>query len=176
SLDDGGLFAIELKEIVPPTLKPLDQVRDEVIAAWTLDATRKAVAARADAIIAKVAAGDALGTTGVSFIAEAAIVRDHFVEDFPKDAIADMFKAAKGTTIRVDATEGDPMALILTVTDILPPDPADADLNQGKITFAEQGDQQLQTDILRAWSAAVQAKAGVRVDQATLDAFLNQYN
>ena len=176
TLDDGGVFALELEEIIPPTLKPLAEVRDQVVTAWTLDTTRKAVADRAAALIARLASGEAGDSLGVTFIAEDPITREHFVEDFPANAITELFKMENGTTAQVDATEGDPMSLILTLTDVLPPDPNDASLNDGKVAFAQQGDQQFQTDILRAWAAAVQGKAGVRVDQATLDAILNQYN
>ncbi|MCB1350789.1 MAG: SurA N-terminal domain-containing protein, partial [Maritimibacter sp.] len=34
-LADGGLFALRLDAIVPPTLQPLDDVRDEAVAGWT---------------------------------------------------------------------------------------------------------------------------------------------
>ena len=33
-LDDGGVFALRLDEVVPPTLKPFDEVRDEVAEDW----------------------------------------------------------------------------------------------------------------------------------------------
>ncbi|WP_272858065.1 SurA N-terminal domain-containing protein [Paracoccus stylophorae] len=33
-LDDGGVFALRLDSIVPPTLKPFDEVRDQVAADW----------------------------------------------------------------------------------------------------------------------------------------------
>ncbi|TJZ94266.1 peptidylprolyl isomerase [Paracoccus gahaiensis] len=33
-LADGGVFALRLDELVPPTLRPFDEVRDEVLADW----------------------------------------------------------------------------------------------------------------------------------------------
>ena len=40
-LDDGGVFAIRLNQIVSPALKPLDEVRDEVEADWRANETHR---------------------------------------------------------------------------------------------------------------------------------------
>ena len=174
-LDDGGLFALDLVEIVPPTLQPLDAVRDEVIAAWTDDATRKAVAALAEAKIAALKAGESAETLGLTLIAEEPIQRDHFFEDFPEGAIAELFKLEPDAMTHVDAETGEPMSLILHVTEILPPDPEDAELIARKVSFEETARQGLELDILQTWNAALQRNATVQIDQTTIDAVLNQY-
>ena len=56
-LEDGGLVALRLDEIVPAAPIPFDEVRDEVAAAWRADALAKALSARAIEIKAAVEGG-----------------------------------------------------------------------------------------------------------------------
>ena len=46
-LDDGGIVTLTVDEVTPPALRPLDEVRDEVIASWTLTATEDALRSQA---------------------------------------------------------------------------------------------------------------------------------
>ncbi|MGL4280342.1 MAG: SurA N-terminal domain-containing protein, partial [Albidovulum sp.] len=43
ALDDGGVFALRLDGIDPPALRPLDEVRDQVVADWTKAETQAAL-------------------------------------------------------------------------------------------------------------------------------------
>lgn len=52
-LSDGGLFALRLDEVVDAQLQPLEQVRDEVIAAWTTQATLQALRKKGEALLAR---------------------------------------------------------------------------------------------------------------------------
>lgn len=52
-LSDGGLFALRLDEVVDAQLQPLEQVRDEVIAAWTTQATLQALLKKGEALLAR---------------------------------------------------------------------------------------------------------------------------
>lgn len=47
-LDDGGLFILQLDEIVPPSLIPLDEVRDRVAEDWKASETHRRLLALAD--------------------------------------------------------------------------------------------------------------------------------
>lgn len=47
-LDDGGVFALRLDQIVPPALKPFDEVRDEVAADWRAAEKHRQLLARAE--------------------------------------------------------------------------------------------------------------------------------
>lgn len=47
-LDDGGIFAIRLDQVVPPALIPFDTVRDKVAADWIAEETRRQLKARAE--------------------------------------------------------------------------------------------------------------------------------
>ncbi|MBK4215932.1 SurA N-terminal domain-containing protein [Paracoccus caeni] len=47
-LDDGGVFALRLDEIVPPTLRPFEEVRDEVAEDWKRGEVHRLLLALAD--------------------------------------------------------------------------------------------------------------------------------
>ena len=47
-LDDGGVFAIRLDEIVPPALKPFEEIRDEVLEDWRKGEAHRQLLALAD--------------------------------------------------------------------------------------------------------------------------------
>ncbi|WP_243698724.1 peptidylprolyl isomerase [Paracoccus alkanivorans] len=47
-LDDGGIFAIRLDEVVPPTLRPFDEIRDEVAADWRAAEVHRLLLAHAE--------------------------------------------------------------------------------------------------------------------------------
>jgi hypothetical protein len=57
TLDDGGIFALRLDAVRAPALQPLDDVRDEVIARWQMQALTDRVAERAQAVADEIAAG-----------------------------------------------------------------------------------------------------------------------
>lgn len=56
-LSDGGIFALRLDETVPSALRPLDEVRDEVVAAWTARATLDALRKKGEALLAQLRQG-----------------------------------------------------------------------------------------------------------------------
>ena len=176
ALDDGGLFALSLVEIIPPTLQPLEDVRAQVIDAWTADATLKAVTALAEAKISALKAGETAEVLGLTLIAEDPVQRDHFFEDLPEGAVAEVFKLGADEMTHVESVSGAPVSVILQVTEILPPDPDDAELLARKVAFEENARQGLELDLLQSWNAALQRQATVQVDQTTIDAVLNQYN
>jgi peptidyl-prolyl cis-trans isomerase D len=63
-LSDGGLFALRLDEVVPPAVPPLAEIEDEVAAAWRVTALRDALTARADQLVGQIATGATLEDLG----------------------------------------------------------------------------------------------------------------
>ncbi|MGL6209349.1 MAG: SurA N-terminal domain-containing protein, partial [Paracoccaceae bacterium] len=63
-LDDGGLVALRLDEIVPPTPIPMADITDRVTAAWRSDTVAVALSARAVEVKAAVEAGATLESQG----------------------------------------------------------------------------------------------------------------
>jgi peptidyl-prolyl cis-trans isomerase D len=55
---DGSIFAVLVSKVTPPAVKPLEEVKDQAIAAWQTEKRREAVAKTADELAAAVK-GDA---------------------------------------------------------------------------------------------------------------------
>ncbi len=53
----GGYFAVRLDGVTPPTLRPLADVRAQIVADWTKEQQAAQIAKRADELAAKARAG-----------------------------------------------------------------------------------------------------------------------
>ncbi|PZQ99827.1 MAG: peptidylprolyl isomerase [Cereibacter sphaeroides] len=165
-LDDGGIVAIRLDSVVPPTLKPFDTVRDQVVTAWQADALHKALVARANEAKTAVEGGESLGSFGI-VETTASAGRDAFIEGAPADLITTVFQLKPGEMRVVDGPEF--VALVrldeveATVTD--GPD-AEAMRNQLNTQVA----QAIAQDAFGLFSSAVTAEAGITLNDAAISA------
>ncbi|MGR3466591.1 MAG: SurA N-terminal domain-containing protein [Shimia sp.] len=96
-LDDGGIFALRLDEIVEPRLQPLADVREDVTEAWLRDARTEALTERAEALAAEVEGGAALQDLGLTANVETEILRDGLLPDTPPGFLERVFEMAPGT-------------------------------------------------------------------------------
>ena len=55
--EDGSFFLLRVDEVIPAALRPLDTVRDQVVAAWRAERQREAAAERAKKLVEKVKGG-----------------------------------------------------------------------------------------------------------------------
>ncbi|MGR3492545.1 MAG: SurA N-terminal domain-containing protein [Shimia sp.] len=90
-LDDGGIFALRLEEVLEPSLQPLEDVRDQVAEAWLQGAQTDALVARAEELAAQVEGGAAMEELGLTANVENEILRDGFVPDTPTDFLEQVF-------------------------------------------------------------------------------------
>jgi peptidyl-prolyl cis-trans isomerase D len=60
AVEDTAIFALHVDKVTAPSVKPLDQVKDQVTAAWQLEQRREAVKKIGDEMVAAVAAGTPL--------------------------------------------------------------------------------------------------------------------
>lgn len=58
--EDGTIFVIRVDKITPPQTKPVADVKDQIVTAWTTEQKQDAVKKQADALAAAVAAGTPL--------------------------------------------------------------------------------------------------------------------
>ena len=172
-MDDGGLAALRLDETIPSEVPALEDVRAEVEAAWTAASTRDRLHDRARALAEDLRGGAdpaALGLTPVPvegaeratpLPGRPATVTDALFDlSEPGEVIALAGDDVAATIVRLDAvdaadlTAGEGAALVDTVR---------AQLSRG---YAE--------DLFDAYARGVQARAGVAVDQAAVNAVLTQ--
>ena len=60
AIEDGTIFVVHVDKLTPPQTKPLAEVKDQAVAAWTAEQKKDAVKKQADALASAVSAGTPL--------------------------------------------------------------------------------------------------------------------
>lgn len=171
-LDDGGIIAMRLEEELPPRLLPLAEMRDAALAGWQAEETARLLRARADEIVASYATTGDLAAEGLTVTEERNITRDQFIPGTAPGFLNRVFQMAPGDLAIIDGpVEGaGPTVLIVRMDEVLPADETDP----GVIALRERLNQSaragLAQDLFQAYVAQLQSQAGVRLDQAAINA------
>jgi len=169
-LASGGLVALRVDAVEPPALIPLAEIRDRVAADWTAaqDADRLAGIARgwAAEIDGGLPIADLAARLGRTVVEAGPIARGDAMPDAPAGMAEAIFAApAGGAVVLADETG----AALAQVTGIIPfdrEDPASAELAD---QVAGQLDVQVADDLLALAVQALQAEAGIEVNQTLVD-------
>jgi len=171
SLADGGLVALRLDEIVPPTPIPLADTTDAVTTAWRADALTKSLTDRAAAIKTDVENGTSFGAFGIVAVTTE-IARDGFVEGAPADMMPAVFGMAEGG---LQVFSGPGFTGLLRLDRVIP-GAAEGDAAAAlKGAIAAQAEQALAQDALTLFTNALTQDAGIRFDQGAIDAVHAQF-
>ena len=166
-LDDGGIFALSVGEIVPPAPIPLAEVRDEVIAAWELAETEKALAARAEALAADVRNGREMAALRVPLETDRDLTRDAFLDGTPPDFIASVFKMSEGD---VQVLSADGSAWLVRLDAVKAPDPNTEDAEAVRSRFAAETAVELSTALIQSYTQSLLDETGVELNQTAINA------
>jgi peptidyl-prolyl cis-trans isomerase D len=166
-LDDGGIFALRLDGIDPPALRPLTEVRDQVVTDWTASETHRRLAAYGAELQAQAANGADLSAFGLVTTRYDHHARGGFIADAPPAVSDEVFKTDKGATDVVDA-EG--KVYVITVTDIHAVDLTDPDTAKLTDTVRSQTAQGIAQDAFDLFLGGLEAESGITLNQAALNA------
>jgi peptidyl-prolyl cis-trans isomerase D len=166
-IPEGGVFALRVDEVRPPTLQPLDAVRDAAVAAWKAQETERLMADEAGVVAESIRGGREMAAVRLPLGTERGMTREMFVEGTPADFVAQVFEMEPGE-IRVisDATG----AWIVRLDQVTEADQNSPEAQALKGMFGQQGTQALATDVLEAFTQALIATKGVEVNQAAINA------
>lgn len=171
-LADGGVVAMQFVELVPAAPIPLDAAREDVLAAYTADATAKALAERAIEVKSAVEGGASLGAFGI-VQRTANIAREGFVEGAPAELMTAVFAMAPGD-LRV--IEGAGFIGLVRLDEVRPAAQEGEDVAAVKGAIAAQVEQALAQDALQLFSNALTEEAGIFLDQNAINAVHAQFN
>jgi peptidyl-prolyl cis-trans isomerase D len=165
-LDDGGLVALRLDEIVPAAPIPFDEAREAVTASWRAEAVTKALAARAIEIKSALEGGAAIGTFGIVDVTPE-IARDGFVDGVPDILVPGVFEMTEGD---VRVFEGPGFVGVVRLDAVRPAATEGEDATAMTTAIAAQIEQAIAQDAFNAFTTALTAEAGIALDQAAINA------
>lgn len=166
---EAGFVAIDLQQIVPPTLRPFETMQATVLEAWRLDARRRAQEERAAGLLAAVQGGktllEAATEAGLGAREVGAIRRDpRQAAAMPPEILGPLFELPLRQATMVPTRDGFAVAQL---TGIVPADPAaePAALNAVRADLEQSIAQDLELQFL----TALRGRAELRVNQTLLD-------
>lgn len=165
-LEDGGVVALRLDEIIPAAPIPFDEAKDQVAEDWRRDALAKALSARAAEIKAGIDGGTAIGSFGIVDVTPETS-RSGFIADAPETLLADVFKMAEG---EVKVIEAEGFIAVVKLDRILPAATEGEDALAMQDALAAQARQAISQDAFAAFTNALTAEAGITLDQAAINA------
>ncbi len=163
---DGGYFILRVDAIAPSAVRPLDEVRDDVVAAWKSDRRREAAQLRALEIVERIESGGKLADIATAeglnaseskpfdrrgSGAESALVTPALVSD--------LFRIRPGQATMAEAPGG---YVVAQLGQIIPADPATMDELASVLGDA------MVSDILEQLNTGLRTRFAVEVDQAAI--------
>ena len=166
TLDDGGVFALRLDQIVPPTLRPFEEVRDEVETDWRRAETHRQLLALAEEQRLSPAVPE--GQPAPQWTEVEDITRDGWIEGVPADAVARAFAMEEPGEVAIVDAENRVILLRLDAVDEA--DLTGEDAQRIADAVGDRLGQSLQSDIFDYYARAVQREAGITLDQQAINA------
>lgn len=166
-LEDGGVFALRLDEIVEPRLQPLSEVLDDAAAAWVAEQERSALVSRANAVAAALRAGTPLPDQGLYETIESDILRSDGIPGQTVDLVTPAFEMAVD---EVRVVEGPERVYVLRLDSIQNPDTSDTEVAALRDALASAAEQDMGQDLLDAFTARIQSDARIQLDQGAINA------
>ncbi len=166
---EWGFLAMDLREITPPALRPLDTVREQVLAGFLAAARRRWQEERAAALLAAARAGQTLAAA-----AQAAQIPAEELGPFgreagganpmPRDLLAPVFELAANASTMIERPQSFAVMQLLSVT------PADLAPEAAALaTLRWETAQAMAEDFEAQYQAALRARANVRINPRLVD-------
>jgi peptidyl-prolyl cis-trans isomerase D len=169
---EGGYFLVRVDSVTSPALRPLEQVRGQVVEAWRAERRAEAAQKRAEALAEKARQSDvkAIATeAGFTYLRTEPATRQE-AANLPQlsfEAAQQVFKLQPGETAVAPSREGDGQ-LVLKLVEVIPADPA-AD-EAGMTRLRNQLRASIADDLLAGFRDALQRTVEIRVDEHALNA------
>ncbi len=171
-LSDGGIFALNLDGITPPTLRPLEDVREDVATAWQDQRQLQAIVEQAEAIAADILPLTGFDTLGLEPKIEEGLTRRSFVEGTPPDFNDAIFGMEVGEVQVLDAED---RAIIVRLDDIIAPDLTDENVQAQRDALGENAAAGIAQDIFDAYATRLSQDTEQSLNQATINAVNAQF-
>lgn len=166
-LDDGGIYAMRLEEIIPPTPAPFEEVRDRVRGIWETRRQMDRLRSIADDYVTKLNEAADFESLGLEVRNEEALTRQGTVMGAPETFVETAFSMEPG---EISVIDGFGAVIILQLDEILPPNPEDPDVQAMRDSLDQQLQSSVANDLYRAYADTVRQSGGVDIDQQAIAA------
>lgn len=166
-LEDGGILTLAVDEVRPPELIPLDEVRDDVVAAWQRAETQTRLETLANEYAEDLRGGREMAGLGLTLETNRDLTRDSFVEGTPPDFTTTLFELERDG-ITVIGADGD--AWLIRLDAIVAADSANQEAQLLKDVFAAETAQAFSTAITNAFTQALVDEVGADINSAAISA------
>ncbi len=170
-LDDGGIFALVLDNIEPPSQIPFEDVRGQVVTRWEARETEAALTRRAEDLADRIRQGAEMAGLGLSLRADRGLVRDGFIEETPPEFTNTVFDM-NSNDVRVLAADGN--AWLVRLDFMRAPDPTTPVAQAVRLQFSQETTVKLSQGLLDAFIQALLQDTEVSVNQSALTAVHSQ--
>lgn len=166
-LEDGGIYAMRLEEILAPRAQTLDEVRDAVAAAWEAAETESRLRAQAEALLPQLENGVDFAGVGLTATVETDVLRNGFIPGTPEDYLEQVFDMALGDILITNAFGG----VIITRLDAQNgPDMDNGDVAALAASLREQAQAAVAQDIYEAYIRDIRSRVDVNLNTQAVNA------
>jgi peptidyl-prolyl cis-trans isomerase D len=159
---ENDYFAFTIDNITPPAVRPYDQVKSQVAAAWQQDALTRAAETKAAALLAAVNNGqtlDAAASAAGDAVAMSPPVTRDATNGVPSSLVPVLFGLKPGEAAMQQTSDG---FLVAVLASISQPKPADDPRDQAEIQQAMA--KSLQNDVAESFFGGLQTRDNVKIE------------
>ena len=167
ALEDGGIFALRLDEVIEPRLQPLAEVTDAATRAWEQTATVDRLSELALQLSPQIAAGMDMATLGLTVSLEEDVVRGAFVPDAPDGFLEQVFEMQTG---EVRILPGTGVVAVIRLDAVTEADMSDPDTARLGDIVGEQIATSYAQDLYAAFTTGILDQTPINLDQAQINA------
>ena len=172
--EEGGYFVLRLDTVTPSALRPLDDVRDQVVAHWQAATRVAALRAKADEALSRLDDGVLLAVIadeeGVNIETEGPKTRGEGWSAAAPALVEDLFSKPMGGA-GFAPTPGQPG--VITMAQVVEINAPEAD-EDALSALQQQLDQMTGSDALQLFLSAKQVEAGVTINTQLIESLLSQ--
>lgn len=167
TLNDGGVFVLQVDEVREPTVRPFAEVEADVRTGWTAEARQNAVVAAAQEMAAAMTADTDFATLGLTATVETDLKRQSFLDRTPQGFITEVFAAEAGASFAMPYNNG---AVLVRVDAIKAADMEDSDTQAIKTELLQRISNGISQDIYDLGVAQLRMNTKINIDNNVVNA------
>jgi len=175
--EDGSYFVLRVDEVTPSRIQSVDEVRDELIAAWRADKRRELAKARAQELLEERQRGapfeEVAADAGLEPVAIGPLKRTAGgpAQGVAQAAVRALFSVPPGEVADEVVSLGEGFAVVRT-DEVIEADPADAPEGVARLRDELRGD--MRADLLAQFERSLREAYPVEIDMAEVNRLMEQ--